>query len=510
MSDKPAPVNRAFQRRLATGTNSTLVTFLTVAIVAVLYLLIEPYRLRIDLSASQESTLMEDTRNKLRLLEQGAGGTEGADQVVRITAFSAQEGKKEAYFKNRQLQDLVSEIDYASPTVEARFVDFDRERLTAEELGVTEYGTVVIQRPLPDGKVQRVDLRDRELFRSVGKGADRTIEFMGESAINRAFSQLMADTSRVVYALVGHGELDPENPDIDGLSELKKALSQENYLLKRLDLVRDNGQGGSGTATGVPRVPEDAAAVIIARPRVPIPAVEQDLLLAYLSGGGPLLISVEPGGLVPEVLGRLGVAVPEGRVLDRLLVFPFPDRPVPRYKPHPITQTLSDALLVTVVAGAAPVQAAVPPREGIRSMTLLETSRDGWIERGGPMEGANALYQPGIDAPGPAAMAVALEIGQDSGLVRRGLGRIIVLGDSDMIGNGLLLEGPGNLSFAVNALRWLVGDDGRLSVSGRPAQSRKLALTAEDRERIGWVAIGIGPMVAMLLGAGMWVSRRGR
>ena len=197
---------------------------------------------------------------------------------------------------------------------------------------------------------------------------------------------------------------------------------------------------------------------------------------------------------MPEVLGRLGVAVPEGRVLDRLLVFPFPDRPVPRYKPHPITQTLSDALLVTVVAGAAPVQAAVPPREGIRSMTLLETSRDGWIERGGPMEGANALYQPGIDAPGPAAMAVALEIGQDSGLVRRGLGRIIVLGDSDMIGNGLLLEGPGNLSFAVNALRWLVGDDGRLSVSGRPAQSRKLALTAEDRERAAarWVPGRLG------------------
>lgn len=458
---------------------------------------------------------MEDTRNKLRLLEQGAGapgagagagaGAEGGEAAaVRITAFSAQEGKKEAYFKNRQLQDLITELDYASPTVEARFVDFDRERLTAEELGVTEYGTVVIQRGEGAG-AQRVDLRDRELFRSVGKGADRTIEFMGESAINRAFSQLMADTSRAVYALVGHGEMDPESPDLDGLSELRKALMQENYQLKRLDLVRDSRERG-----GVPRVPEDAAAVIVARPRVPIPAIEQDLLLAYMAGGGPLLVAVEPSGVVPEVLGRLGVAIPEGRVLDKLLVFPFPDRPVPRYRPHPITQTLSDALLVTVVAGVAPVQASVPPREGVRSAALLETSRDGWIERGGPADGASAVYQPGIDAAGPAAMAVALEVGKDSGLVRQRVARVLVLGDSDMLGNGLLPEGPGNLSFAVNALRWLVGDDGRLSVSGRPAQSRKLALTAEDRERIGWVAVGIGPMVAVLLGAAVWSSRRGR
>ena len=82
----------------------------------------------------------------------------------------------------------------------ARFVDFDRERLSAEALGVTEYGTVVVQR----GE-QRVDLADRELFRRVGKGADQRLEFLGEAAINRAFSQLMSDTRRVVYALVGHG-----------------------------------------------------------------------------------------------------------------------------------------------------------------------------------------------------------------------------------------------------------------------------------------------------------------
>jgi hypothetical protein len=485
-------VSRTLRRRLATGSNATFVTVLVVLTVVVLYLLVDRYRVRVDFSADQGSTLLADTRNKLRLLE--ADG-----KPVTITAFSSQAGKKESYFKNRQIQDLLEELDYGSSAVESRFVDFDKERLTAESLGVTDYGTVVVQR----GE-QRVDLADRDLFRRSGKGDDRRIDFLGEAALNRAFAQLMSDTRRVVYALVGHGELDPESHEPGGLAELGSALDQEHYDLQRLDLVRDRAEGG------VPSVPADASAVLVLRPKVPIPAVEEDLLLAWFAGGGSLLFAVEPGSPVPSLLGRLGVVVPEGIVLDKLLLFPYPDRPVPRYKSHPITQDLSTDLLVTVVSRAAPLQAAVPPLEGVRSTTLLETSRDGWIERGGELKGGQAIYQPEIDGQGPAAMALALDVGPESGLVGKKPGRVVVLGDSDVVSNALLSEGPGNLSFAVNCVRWLVGDDGRLSVVGRPSAVRRLALTEEDRGKIRWLALGLGPLLAVLLGGGVWASRRGR
>ncbi|MFN7146810.1 MAG: hypothetical protein ACK4YP_23755, partial [Myxococcota bacterium] len=182
-------LNRNLQRRLAVGSNATFVTAIVVAAVVVSYLIVDRFRVRVDLSADQGSVLAADTRNKLGLLD-----TDG--QPVTITAFSAQRGKKEAYFKDRQLQDLLEELDYNSALVETKFVDFDKERLTAEKLGVTDYGTVVVQR----GE-RRVDLQDRDLFRRTGKGDDRKIEFLGEAALNRAFSQLMSDTRRVVYAL---------------------------------------------------------------------------------------------------------------------------------------------------------------------------------------------------------------------------------------------------------------------------------------------------------------------
>jgi ABC-type uncharacterized transport system involved in gliding motility auxiliary subunit len=152
----------------------------------------------------------------------------------------------------------------------------------------------------------------------------------------------------------------------------------------------------------------------------------------------------------------------------------------------------------------------VPPLEGVRSSTLLETSRDGWIERGGESKNGQSLYQADVDGQGPATMALALDVTPDSGLVRKGAGRVVVLGDADMLSNSLLSEGPGNASFAINCVRWLVGDEGRLSVVGRPTAVRRLALTDEDRGKIQWLALGLGPLLAVGLGAAVWTSRRGR
>lgn len=484
-------VNAQRTRRLAAGSNALLGAVLVVAAACVGYAIADLYRVRADFSADQGSALMADTRVKLALLDEGT-------EAVTITAFSAQAGKKEAYFKDRALRDLLDELDFASQRVEVRFVDFDRDRLTAEKLGVTEYSTVVVQRGQG-----RVDIKDREMFKRVGKAEERHLEFTGESAINRSFAQLMADNKRIVYALVGHGELDPDSRDPGGLSELVGALDQDDYELKRLDLVRQRDMP-------VPRVPDDASALLVLRPKVPIPTLEEDLILAYLSTGGPVAMAVDPDSPVPSLLGRLGVAIPSGRVLDKLLVFPYPDRPVPRYKSHPITKDLSDDSLVTVVSGVAPVQSAVPPIEGVRSSIVLETSRDGWIDRGGELVNGQGKYEPAIDGQGPAAMAIALDISPASGIVKKKAGRVLVVGDADVFTNALLTEGPGNASFALNSVRWLVGDEARISVVGRPAAVRRLALTAEDGAQIRWLAIGMGPLLVILLGVAAWASRRGR
>ena len=488
-------MKRSLKRRLSYGFNASLVTVLVVALVVVLYGVADRHRVRWDLTEESANQLQRDTQHKIGLLDL-------AGEPVQITGFTHQAGKKDSYFKNRELKDLLEELEYGSLVVESRWIDFDRERLTAEALGVRDYGMVVVQR----GQ-QRVDLRSRDLFRNRGKGADRELVFLGEAALNQAFSQLMTDTKRVIYALQGHGEPDPESTDPDGISSLVELLEQEHYELDTLDLVRDRDD-----PMQAPAVPDDASAVLLARPRAHITESEHQALVDYLARGGAMMLLLDVGQPVPLLMQRLGVEVQDGYVMDQLRVFPYDDRPVPVYRQHPITEDLLEERLVTVMAHVAPLAMADPPVQGVRASNLLRTSRQGWIDRGGALERGAAVYEPELDVEGPVDMAYALELGPGQGLVKAGqpVGRVVVVGDGDMLLNALVADGPGNASFLVNAFRWLLGDDARLSVVGRPTAVRKLALTEEDNAMIRWVALVLMPLLVMMLGLAVWAGRRGR
>ena len=491
-------MKQSTRRLLAYGSNASLVTVMVIGALVLCYVLADKYRWRVDLSEGASNTLQAETVQKLALLDQDA-------RPVTLTAFSNQRGKDDAYFKDRSIKDLLRELGEQSTMVEWRQVDFDKERLTAESLGVNDYGRIVIQRG-----DERVDIKDRELFRRVGKGTDRSLEFLGEPAISRAFSQLMNPSRRTIYVLTGHGELSPEDRTPSGLSDLVVALDQERYDVETLDLLRSDREGG------LPVVPDDAAVVVVARPKEPLTAQEQDSLLAWIGRGGSVLFAMDVGRPVPELLGRMGVGIPDGVALQPEMQVPYRDRPIPVYRSHPITTELLEEKLVTVLAHPAPVGVVDPLPQGVRASMVLTTTRDGWIDLGGALQGGGAVYEPGIDIQGPVNLAVALDLLAGQGLVRPGkpAARVFVIGDGDAFTNALLAEAPGNRLFAVNIFHWLAGEDRRLGVTvgtvGKSTAARRLALTQQELGLLRLLTIGLMPVMVLLMGIGTWMSRRGR
>ncbi len=488
-------MNQIWRRRIAYGSNATLVSVMIIGVLVLVYLLADSQRVRWDLSADALNTLQQDTEAKLRVLDD--------EQVpVRITAFTYQRGKDDTVLRDRAVRDLLVELDLRSEVLEYRIVDFDRERLTAEKLGVTDYGTVVVQR----GE-DRIDLRDRDMFRRNPRSADLPFDFLGEGALSRSFAQLLAPTRRVAYVLQGHGEPSPTDRGATGLSELVTALDLERYEVAPLDLLRTDREGRG------PVVPEDAAFVVVAGLRSGLTPQEDDALLAYLSGGGSVLLALEAGQAAPSFLPRLGLLQLEGVAMDTVLVFPFRDRPVPVYRDHAITQALRQSQKISVLAAPAPLRATEPLPEGVRHSPLLVGGRESWIERGGPSEGGGAAYQAELDAPGPTLMAVAVDLLPGGELVRRTRppAKVLVVGDAEWLTNGLLLEGPGNRDLAVAAAQWLAGDEARLSATvGRPTAQRRLALTGQETERIRLISLLLLPGLVALIGLFTWWGRRGR
>jgi len=488
-------MKQIWRRRLAYGSNATLVTVMVIAVLVGAYVLASQYRARWDLTDEGRNTLHEDTLAKVALLD--ADG-----EPVHITAFSSQRGKDGTRFKNRELKDLLRELGDQSQVITWQLVDFDRERLTAEKLGVTEYGHVVVQRG-----TDRVDLKSREVFRRAGKGKARHLRFIGEQAISRAFSQLHTPRRRVVYVLTGHGEASPEDRSPAGLSDLATALDGERYDMEVLDLDGTDRDGHS------PMVPDDAAVVLVPALRAALSDQVEDVLLGYLGRGGGIWVATDVGSPAPVLISRLGVTVDEGVALDARFVFPFWDRPIPKIRNHPVTAGIRERKLRPVFARAAPLRMADPMPDGVQSAPLLLTSRDGWIERGGALQGGAPVKEEDIDVVGPAILATALTVKSASGFVRKGRvpARVLIQGDSDALTNALLGDGAGNVSFALDAVHWLAGADTRVATGGsRRTKVRRLELTQQQTGTLRWVSMGILPSLVALLGLLVAWTRRGR
>ncbi len=483
-------MNAGWGRRLATGANGLLVALFGLGLAVGTTLLAERYRWRLDLSEDGSASVAPETDGTLRRLSAG-------DQRVTITAFSAQRKDAESFVRDRMMRDLLREMDLRSDNLETRFVDFDRDRLTAEALGVDRYGTVVVA-----SADDRVDLIDREMFRHKrGEGKERHLDFVGEAPIAAAIEQVLAKRSFKIYSLAGHGEHEIFDRGLGEWKGLANLIDAQGFVVKTIDLLRDRSESGAVA------VPDDAAAVILLGPKRQLGAAEEEALRDYLLRGGRVGLYLDPGGAVPRLLDEVGVAVVEGVVLDREVIRPFVDRPLLRYRSHAITAALAEDDAATVVSRAAPL--ALTTLEGVDVAPLLQTSRTGWVERGDLRQ---PVYDPGVDREGPVDVAVAVTVRAPHAWARGGKAgaRVLVVGDSDLASDEVLGEGPGNPTFVANGLRWLVGADDRMGRVGRASPVRRVALTEGQLVTLRAVAMGAVPFAALVLGLGILAMRRRR
>lgn len=455
-------------RRATTALNAAIVTGAVVAVALLGADLAARHRGRWDLSADRAATLQPETYAVLDLADQ-----RGVD--VTITAFSSQARDAESTLKDRFVQDLLRELEARTPRVRSRFVSFDVERGVAASKGVDRYGTVLVE-----ANGERVDVIDRELFRTRGAKGERRVEFTGEAAIARAVAQVLTDDPRKAYFLVGHGE---HRRDA-GLTTFVALLTAQGWDTADLDLVR-------GSESALPTIPVDADVVLIVGPDAPLTPEEDAAFSSWLGRGGRVGYYVEPGGFVASFLEEYGVFVQGGVIQDERRYAPHQDRPVLLIRPHPVTQPLLDGGTALVLAYAAPLE--LVRRDDAVSMELVTTARTGWIERGHE----SPPVHDAADGEGPVSAAAAIEVAR----AEQPPTRLLVIGDVDVVTDELLAEGPGNAAFAVNGARWLAGDDDRTGAVGRPSPMRRVAMTEPELARLGLVLIGAWPLAFLMFGA---------
>jgi len=460
------------KRTVIYGTGSVAAVLLVLGILVLANLLAGRYHYRLDATQGQTQSLTAVTR---ALLAQ-------VDKPLTMTAF-VPEGMGE----RQNVREVLNRYTYANPKVSYQVVDPEKEPLKAQQAGYRFAGNVLLEY---EGRRHMADRAD-------------------EDSLSNALRRVLKPGTKVVNFLTGHGERSLEDPGRGGMQVAQKALGNEGYEVKALNLLTQAA------------VPKEAAAVIVAAPKKPLLAQEVSALKDYLNGGGRVLVlleAFEDGGL-KDFLAGYGVELDDGMILDRnqvsqaLGVSPVVSL-VAQYGPSKITRDFKN--LVTAFPLARPLTVKTDI-EGVMPQILATTMATSWEKRGKEwLKTGQANFDPKQDKKGPFPLAAQLEIkgapakaegGQSEGQKpEEATAYLVVYGDADYAANAYFnLFGNGDLF--LNTVNFLAGEEKQIVIR-EAKKAQPLHLTAPQVWGLLVASLVWAPL-AMLV-SGVWVFIRKR
>ncbi|MCK4563814.1 MAG: GldG family protein [Verrucomicrobia bacterium] len=477
-------------KRFLSNLNRGVSVVLALVVVLLVNWIVLTNPVRIDLSGRQYYSLSDKTTSLLK----------GLEHQVDVIVFFQEEHKL-----YHDIENLLEEYQYHSRNIHVEWVDPARDLAQTEKLakqyGLTEAQVVVFD---VDGKskiVEQADLADIKMVK--GRKDPILSAFKGEQAFSSAIQGLVQGETPKVYFLVGHGEKRvTEFDQVSGYTRIGTALVRDNLELAELLL------------TGEKKIPEDAAALIIAGPDKAMSAAEVDMVEDYLRRSGRVMIlldALKDGGLEP-MLRRWGVGLRNDFVLDPENTLKGSDVYVLTYYEHPITMRMGGAgarfhLPRSVEPLLAEGGTGGEDDDRPTVVQLAMTSETSWSET--QVDDMSPKYDEDTgDLRGSFSLAVAVERGAPQKMLDVQIlpSRMVVFGDSDFISNGALTGGDQDLF--MSAMNWLLDREELMAIAPKPIEEIKLSLTRKQLGKLFWINVAGIPLVAVAGGLLVWIRRR--
>ena len=445
------------------GSNTVVVLLLVLGILGVVNYLGKKHHKRFDLTTAQIFSL-SDQSNKV---------VKGLKGAVKILYFDKE--------PSSQLNDLMAEYKGIDPSkIDFKTIDPWKEPGQAKEYGIT---------------------RPKETIVAYGQKKEK-VENLQEEAITNAILKVTREKNKVVYFLSGHNERDlSDGQDAKGFAVAKKAMEAQNYEVKTLSLAEK------------PSIPEDAAVLVIAGPKVALLPTEAAAIDQYVDAGGKVLLMVDPdiNPGMGEELKKWKIGLDDDIVVDASgmgqLLGMGPAAPlVTQYETHPITKDLTRSM--TYFPLARSVRLVEDPNSQFKSSLLFKTSKDSWGETN--LKSGSAEFNEGKDIKGPvplAAVSVKTITGDEKTKKYGKEARTVVIGDSDFASNQYFNH-QRNGDLFLNTISWLAEDEDLISIRPKNQENRAIVLTRAGGTILFWLAVVLLPASALF--SGIWVWRRRR
>jgi gliding motility-associatede transport system auxiliary component len=457
------------------GAGAAVMALLALGIVVAANAISLRHSVRWDFTENKRNSVSPQTIQVLRTLKA---------PVSAIAFFrSDTPGKKVA-------EDLLTQYaTYSRGKFTWRLEDTDRAPALARQYGVESYGTVVLEGG-PAGQTRTEKVQDAE-----------------EEKLTNAIVKITRAGKRVVYVLKGHGEREIGSTERAGFSQAKEQMEKANYEVKDLFLARD------------PKIPEDAAIVMVPSPKTDLFPQELAALDGYIAKAGKVFFMTAPfqADTTAKYLTKYGIVVDEDVVIELNPIGQLfgvgPLVPVVgQYEPHPITKDMGGVMtLFPLTRSVAPAK-ALP--KGVQASALAQTSRQSWGETD------KAVFQTGKATPDPSEktgpLSVALVATVDAQPDPKAEGdaakktpkaRLVVVGTADFASNQFL-GAQGNRDFFLNIVSWLAEEEDLISIRAKDPKQNPVVLTSGQSRLVLGLPILVLPGAVLICGIAVIMQRR--
>ena len=444
------------------GTNTFVMIVIVLGILGLIDFLGKKHHTRFDLTTGQLYSLSDQTAKIVK----------GLKNDVKIYHFAKE--------RTPSWDDLLTEYkNLNAAKIEYKVIDPQKDPGLAKQYKVRSFGETV----------------------AVSGDKNEKIESAQEEAVTNAILKVTREKNKVIYFLQGHNEADLENREAKGYATFKKAIENQNYEVKPLNIAQK------------PAIPDDCAVLVIAGPKVPLLPTEIPVIDKYVSAGGKVFMMVDPDidvGL-GDLLKKWKLGVDDDIVVDSSglgqLFGMGPAAPlVSTYETHPITKDMANTM--TVFPMARSVKTVENTNSQFNSKVLFKTSENSWGETN--LKSGSAEYNEGKDIKGPVAIgAVSTEtVSGDEKEKRYGKeARVVLIGNSSFADNNYIrLQRNGDL--ALNAVSWLAEDEDLISIRPKSPESRTVQMTMARSRILFWLSLIFLPGSVLVVGVAVWIRRR--
>ncbi len=435
---------------------------------------------RFDFTGLAQFTLTSQTKEVL-------AGLVGEEHQVEVVSFYSNpnpniEGSAEAFAVNSYGHDLLLEYTNHTDAISVRREDPElRPDLSRQYLG--------------QGPVAQLAFR---LGVVVFRGSAGQMLVLGpqiqaeaENAFTSAILQVTGTRQRVVYFLAGHGEASIGGDYSSAREGLRDNLFQVGELnLRQLDAL-----------------PENASVFVIAGPQLDLDDDDIALLDSYLQRGGRLLLLLNPNPQpeLRDLAASWWLAIDNGVVVD-------PDAHVTPNFDVPLVDVRRNqfGLEDFYFPGATMIRPREDKPDEARILPLAWTTPSAWQEKDA-LGVDDPVFDQEVDVSGPVALGASVEMPVSSDVAegerRSPTTRLAVIGDSDFAGNQHF-GNSNNSDLFLTIVNWLGEGDELVSVDRKVVPVRRLVLSPEEARFLNLSAVGLLPLILLLVAAGVWWRRR--